>query len=62
MRFVSVSGLQGSGKTTLIRQIVEILHAGDRRSAVIVNESGDVKYDDTFADEFGVVVESLRGG
>jgi G3E family GTPase len=62
MRLVSVSGLQGSGKTSLIRRIVEVLHADGKRAAVIVNESGDVKYDGAFADEFELVVESLRGG
>lgn len=62
MKLVTVSGLLGSGKTTLIRRLVELLHAGGKRSGVILNESGEVQYDSDFLGAFGTAIESLRGG
>ena len=38
-----VTGFLGSGKTTLIRQLIE--QAGDKKIALIVNEFGDMGFD-----------------
>ena len=62
MRVVSVSGARDSGKTTLIRKLVGHFGAGDRRMAVIVNESGKASFDDGFARGHGLTVEYIRGG
>lgn len=62
MKLVTVSGLWGSGKTSLIKQLVKILHGRNKRSGVIVNEAGEVQYDSDFLGTFGATVESLRGG
>jgi len=62
MKLVSVSGILGSGKTTLIRELIARMHRAGKSSAVIVNEAGDAAYDDDFARRFDLVVNTLRGG
>lgn len=62
MRIVSVSGTRDSGKTTLIRELITLLHEADKRSAVIVNEDGKQSYDDGFTSSHNVAVEYIRGG
>lgn len=62
MKLVTVSGIQGSGKTTLIREMIVRLGPQGKKCGVIVNEDGEVKYDDDFVRLQGLRVESLRGG
>lgn len=62
MKVVTVSGIQGSGKTTLIRELIVRVEALGKRSAVIVNEDGEETYDTDFVQSHQLVVESLRGG
>ena len=62
MRLVCVSGTRGSGKTTLIRELIDHLWAKDRRSAVVVNEDGETSYDQEFVEEHELPVKYLRGG
>ena len=49
-----VTGFLGSGKTTLIRHILE--NAGDKRLALIVNEFGDVGVDGEILKGCGVTI------
>jgi G3E family GTPase len=62
MKLVTVSGLMGSGKTSLIRRLVELMHARGNRSGVILNESGKAEFDDVFLEDFDTTIEMLRGG
>ncbi len=62
MKVVSISGMRGSGKTTLIRELISRLATAGRRSALIVNEDGDASYDTVFLQRHGVAAEFLRGG
>lgn len=62
MRLICVSGLRGSGKTTLIKAMARRATALDKASAVIVNESGKESYEDTFINDLNVPVKYLRGG
>ena len=62
MRLIFVSGIKGSGKTTLIKAMVRRAADLDKSSSVIVNESGKETYDDTFINDLKVPVEYLRGG
>ncbi len=62
MQVVSISGAQGSGKTTLIRKLVPQFKAAEKRSAVIVNQDGKVAYDDDFNATHELAVEYIRGG
>jgi G3E family GTPase len=62
MRVVNISGLRGSGKTTLIRELIGRLAADGKRSAVIVNEEGEEAYDEAFLKRCNVPAEFLRGG
>jgi G3E family GTPase len=62
MKVVSISGMRGSGKTTLIRDLITRLVSAGRSCALIVNEDGDVSYDADFLKRYGVAAEFLRGG
>lgn len=62
MKVVSISGMRGSGKTTLIRELIARLASAGRRSSLIVNEDGEASYDSEFLQQHGVVAEFLAGG
>lgn len=62
MRVVSVSGTRGSGKTTLIRELIAHFNTRNKHSAVIVNEEGQAVYDDEFVRAHDVSVQYIRGG
>ena len=58
MRIVTFCGVQNSGKTTLIREIVSRLGCQGKKSAIIVNERGE----EDFIRSNEVHIEYLRGG
>jgi len=62
MKIVTLCGVQNSGKTTLIREIVSRLGRQDQTSAIIVNERGEANFDEDFIRSNGVHIEYLRGG
>ena len=62
MKVVTVSGIQGSGKTTLIRWLVARLWSLGKQCAVIVNENGKADYDADFVQTHQLRVERIRGG
>ena len=62
MKISSISGTQGSGKTTLIRELIARLCAKGKRSAVIVNDSGEKDFDQDFIHAHDISVEYIRGG
>ena len=62
MRLICVSGLKGSGKTTLIKAMARRAAGLDKSSAVIINESGEETYEDAFINDLKVPVQYLRGG
>jgi G3E family GTPase len=62
MRIVSISGTIDSGKTTVIKELIAILAAQGKRSAVIVNEDGEETYDADFINSHQISIEHLRGG
>jgi G3E family GTPase len=62
MKVVTVAGVQGSGKTTLIREMVERLVRQGKRCAVIENEQGEAGYDEGFIKTHHLGIERLRGG
>jgi len=62
MRIVTVSGIRGSGKTTLVRELIVRFREKGRRAAVIVNEEGEETYAPDFLGTHGVEVFPLRGG
>jgi G3E family GTPase len=62
MKLVCVSGTRGSGKTSVVRGLVARLGREGLRSAVIVNEDGQVPYDNDFVKEHGLTVRAIRGG
>ncbi len=62
MLLVNVSGAADSGKTTLIRELIVRLYAAGRKSAVILNQKGQVDIDPEFKDQFQVAVRNIRGG
>ena len=62
MKVVTIAGIQGSGKTTLVRTLISLLGAQGKRSAVIVNEEGEEAYSPNFLETYGVAIFQLRGG
>ncbi|MBT3255594.1 MAG: type IV secretion system DNA-binding domain-containing protein [Deltaproteobacteria bacterium] len=62
MRVVSVSGTRGSGKTTLIRELIAHFNTRNKNSAVIVNEEGQAVYDADFVLSHDITLEYIRGG
>ena len=62
MKIVTFCGVQKSGKTTLIREIVGRLRRRGKKSAIIVNERGEKDYVDKFVQSNEVHIEYLRGG
>ncbi len=62
MRLVAISGILGSGKTTLIREMITRITAQGKKCGVIVNEDGEAGYDNDFVRSHHIRVESLRGG
>jgi len=62
MKIVTIAGVQGSGKTTLIRELIALLGAQGSRAAVIVNEEGEEPYAQSFLEAQGVEIFQIRGG
>jgi len=62
MKVVNISGMRGSGKTTLIRHLIGHFSALGQRCAVIVNEDGQAIYDPAFLRNHDVAAEFVRGG
>ena len=62
MRIVTVSGVRGSGKTTLIRELIVRFWEKGRRSSVILNEEGEETYAGDFREAHGVEVFPIWGG
>ena len=62
MKIVTIAGIQGSGKTTLIRTFISLVATQGKRSAVIVNEEGEETYPSKFLESYGVGIFRLRGG
>ena len=62
MKIVTIAGVQGSGKTTLVRKLISLLGTKGRQSAIIVNEEGKETYAADFLETHGVNIYKLRGG
>jgi molybdopterin-guanine dinucleotide biosynthesis protein len=62
MQIITFCGVQNSGKTTLIREIINRLRHQDKTSSIIVNERGTEDFDDNFIRSNEVHIEHLRGG
>lgn len=60
MKLITVSGIQNSGKTTLISNLMARLYNAGRRSAVIENENGQTTYDAGFLNRYPVGIERQR--
>ncbi len=62
MKVVCVSGARGGGKTSLIRDLIVGIDKLGKHSAVIVNEQGEVAYDQAFSKAHALQVRTVRGG
>lgn len=62
MKVLSISGTQGSGKTTLIRELITRMSDKGKQSAVIVNDDGEKDFDQSFIQSHRLAVEYIRGG
>ncbi|MEH7747279.1 GTP-binding protein, partial [Neobacillus drentensis] len=57
-----LSGFLGSGKTSLLKQLLEDEHRTGRKTAVMMNELGKVSIDSDIVDEEDVTLKELLGG
>ena len=62
MKLLSISGTQGSGKTTLISELIARMGSKGKQSAVIVNDDGEKDFDQDFIQAHNLSVEYIRGG
>ncbi|MDR0791438.1 MAG: hypothetical protein LBE47_02745 [Methanomassiliicoccaceae archaeon] len=62
MRLLIVSGMLGSGKTSAILGIADILSERGLRIAIIENEIGSVGIDGEILERHGMQVRELKGG
>lgn len=62
MKVLSISGTQGSGKTTLIHELIARIGAKGRKSAVIVNDDGEKDFNPDYTQPHCLAVEYIRGG
>ncbi|NLL19450.1 MAG: cobalamin biosynthesis protein P47K [Clostridia bacterium] len=57
-----VSGFLGSGKTTLIKSLAEYFSANNVKSALIINEIGEIGIDNKYMKRLGYNLWELFGG
>jgi G3E family GTPase len=62
MKCMIIGGFLGSGKTTTIRKLIEYLGAQGQRTAIIVNEIGEVGIDGDIISEGGVETREITSG
>jgi G3E family GTPase len=61
-KVVAVYGFLGSGKTTLMLNLAKKAAAANRKSAVLINEAGDVPVDGKLFTANGLTVREIFGG
>ena len=57
-----LSGFLGSGKTSLLKRLLAVEHRTGRKTAVMMNELGQVSIDSDVVDEGDVTLKELLGG
>ncbi|RXA21378.1 GTP-binding protein [Methanosarcina sp. MSH10X1] len=62
MKFMIIGGFLGSGKTTTIRRISRQLSSAGKKTAIIVNEIGEIGLDGDILTSPGIVTEELTSG
>lgn len=62
MKCMIIGGFLGSGKTTTIRKLVEYLGAQGQRTAIIVNEIGEIGIDGDTISKGGVETREITSG
>jgi G3E family GTPase len=62
MKLIQVAGYLGSGKTTLIIALAKMMAEPGLKTAVIVNDAGEVPVDGRVMKEFGLTVKDIGGG
>jgi G3E family GTPase len=62
MKVMIIGGFLGSGKTTAIRRISRQLSDAGKRTAIIVNEIGEIGLDGETLKSPGIITEELTSG
>ncbi len=62
MKIASVAGIHGSGKTTLICELIRQLGDQGQTSAIIVNEEGEAAYTPESLGSHEVTIFRFQGG
>lgn len=62
MKLVQIAGYLGSGKTTLVIALAKRMAELGLKSAVIVNDVGEIPVDGRVMEEYGLMVKDIGGG
>lgn len=62
MKIAQIAGFLGSGKTTLLIEMARALSRRGVRTALVVNDIGDVSVDARFLEDFGLQAKQLADG
>lgn len=62
MKVVQIAGFLGSGKTTTIIALSNIIARKNKKLAIIVNEIGEIPVDARIINEYGLKVREIGGG
>ncbi len=62
MKIAQIAGFLGSGKTTLLVEMARALSRRGVRTAIVVNDIGDVSVDARFLEDFGLQAKQLADG
>lgn len=62
MKIVQIAGFLGSGKTTTIIALSNIIARKNKKLAIIVNEIGEIPVDARIINEYGLKVREIGGG
>jgi len=62
LKIVQIAGFLGSGKTTTIIALSNIIARKNKKLAIIVNEIGEIPVDARIINEYGLKVREIGGG
>ena len=62
MKIVQIAGFLGSGKTTALIKIAKELSERKKRTAIVVNDIGDVPVDGKFLEDYGLKAKEIANG
>jgi G3E family GTPase len=62
VKIVQIAGFLGSGKTTALIKLAKELSEEGRKTAIVVNDIGDVAVDGKFLEDYGLKAKEIANG